>query len=394
MHRIFTFALQPVVRTVGAFVLACTVAACYPGAAPLEPEITFGQPGPVYAPADVDNDGDGVNNAEDCNDNDANIFPGNPEVECDGVDQNCDSVDYVDDLNRSVSPCGGTDDDGDGYMNENGDGDTIDCNDDNAAIHPDAVEIIGNNVDEDCDGVANQTPVDNDADNDGVDDDLDCADNNASIHPGATEIPYDGIDQNCDGEDLDDVDCDGYGHDVDCDDTLLTGANVNPGATEILGNNIDDDCDLSTPDSIAPPMNTDCDGQFSRVSGSFTAPVGATNLVMYGTREGLNGAIIDDAFPFGQFANGSPTDMVMTASGRTLAFELDRCVADTDARWRAVVSYQLAGQTLWDCNVHQTTGATTFTGIWAVDYDDQDTAVTRVINSLGGCEATWTRPMP
>ena len=73
-----------------------------------------------------------------------------------------------------------------------------DCDDDNPDINPGATEIINNNIDEDCDGVALMI----DADNDGFNSDEDCADNDATIYPNATEIPNNGIDEDCDGEDL------------------------------------------------------------------------------------------------------------------------------------------------------------------------------------------------
>ena len=74
-----------------------------------------------------------------------------------------------------------------------------------------------------------------DADQDGYNLKSDCNDLNASIHPGAVEIPYDGVDQNCDGEDLRDVDNDGYDAEIvggnDCNDN---NASINPGASDPL----------------------------------------------------------------------------------------------------------------------------------------------------------------
>ena len=78
---------------------------------------------------------------------------------------------------------------------------SVDCNDNDASIHPGATDIPDDGIDQDCDGVdATAPPVD--ADGDGYVVENDCNDNDASINPGATDIPNDGIDQNCDGADL------------------------------------------------------------------------------------------------------------------------------------------------------------------------------------------------
>ena len=86
------------------------------------------------------------------------------------------------------------DQDGDGYTN------TIDCDDFNTAIYPNATEL-DNGIDDDCDGSIDEGyPIDNDVDNDGyTTDPQDCNDSDPAIHPGATEDCDDGKDNDCDG---------------------------------------------------------------------------------------------------------------------------------------------------------------------------------------------------
>ena len=71
---------------------------------------------------------------------------------------------------------------------------------------------------------------------------LDCDDSDPWIHPGAVEVPYDGIDNDCDGSDMADIDGDGYDWDgvggLDCDDG---DAGIHPGATETPYDGIDND---------------------------------------------------------------------------------------------------------------------------------------------------------
>jgi MYXO-CTERM domain-containing protein len=171
---------------------------------------------------------------------------------CDSIDNDVDGV--VDDV----------DEDGDGHWPiECAMGD--DCDDDNSGVSPEAAERCDPaDVDEDCDGLADdadptataQSIYYLDADGDGHGGSIvaracdpapgiattstDCDDTNAAIYPGAAESDCaDPTDYNCDGfTNSTDVDADGYLACEDCNDHLDT---VNPGAIEVC-NGLDDDC--------------------------------------------------------------------------------------------------------------------------------------------------------
>jgi hypothetical protein len=70
-----------------------------------------------------------------------------------------------------------------------------DCDDGVAAIHPGALDIFENGIDEDCDG---RDAVNRDRDGDGFPVPLDCNDGDALIRPGAVEIRGNDVDENCD----------------------------------------------------------------------------------------------------------------------------------------------------------------------------------------------------
>ena len=86
------------------------------------------------------------------------------------------------------------DEDGDGYLVNAKDPQKRDCNDDDPAINPGAVEGLHDGVDQNCNGMN-----DEDVDGDGVTvDDGDCDDNDPSVSPRHFEWWKDGKDNTCD----------------------------------------------------------------------------------------------------------------------------------------------------------------------------------------------------
>lgn len=114
----------------------------------------------------VDSDGDGFPEDEDCDDNDPTYNPDAPDNENDGQDQNCDGVpddNYVDPNT--------TDDDGDGFSEDEGD-----CDDNDISLNP---------SDSDGDGFSSC--------------DADCNDFDDTFAPDLFDDECDGVDQNCNG---------------------------------------------------------------------------------------------------------------------------------------------------------------------------------------------------
>lgn len=134
---------------------------------------------------DDDLDGDGVAVGDDCNDCDPGIGPRRVEVCGNGVDDDCSGDDQ---------PCDPLDEDADGHATvPSGD----DCLDRDPRTHPGAPDRCGDAVAQDC---ASDRACTDDADGDGFAPGDDCAPHDPAINPWATELcdPH-GVDEDCDG---------------------------------------------------------------------------------------------------------------------------------------------------------------------------------------------------
>ncbi|MBR9702304.1 hypothetical protein GOV13_05285 [Candidatus Pacearchaeota archaeon] len=243
----------------------------------------------------LDNDGDGFGSDVDCNDNNANVWQNLAGyTDADGDNFGVGAVQQVcSGLNLPT-----------GFTNNS----VVDCDDTDVAVNPDATEICGDEIDNNCNDETDEAPCSVDNDGDGFAEDIDCNDNNDSIWQnitGYTDVDGDGIgvgagQQICSGLNLPsgftdnagpdcddnnvnawqnltgytDADGDGFGFGAaqqvcsgaslptgftdnpvaDCNDTDV---NVNPGAPEICGDEIDNDCDDEIDET---PCSVDNDG--------------------------------------------------------------------------------------------------------------------------------------
>ena len=193
---------------------------------------TPGAPNPSCCP---DADGDGFHDAacggDDCDDTDPDVFPGQTEAICDGIDNDCDA---------------GTPDAADG----DGDGidECTDCDDADPESFPGNTEVPCDGIDNDCDAASLDEPDD---DGDGFTACDECDDADPDVFPGQAETVCDGIDNDCDGATPDDPDGDGDGYGSCADDCDDGDPAINPGASEDH-DGVDDDCDGLVDEGVLP----------------------------------------------------------------------------------------------------------------------------------------------
>jgi hypothetical protein len=263
--------------------------------------------------------------SSDCDDGDGTVFVGAVEVAGDEIDQDCDGAESC-----------FTDGDADGWGTSvelaSGDADcddageataTGDCDDAAAAVNPDAAEAVANGADDDCD-TNERCWTDNDGDDYGT---------TASVS----------------SVDLDCADGGEATISTDCDDTL---ASRYPGATEVTGDGVDQDCssgeicyadadgdgfgtsatvasiDVDCADAGESSVSTDCD---DTTAADYP---GAAETIANGDDEDCNGGEIcyqdNDADGYGTTSTVSSFDADCADAGESYA--TNDCDDTTTAR--------------------------------------------------------------
>jgi subtilisin family serine protease len=204
-------------------------------------------------------------------------------------------------VKKSFGGC--TDDDHDGFAPEGNSCGFVDCNDEDPAVNPDADELCNDNIDNDCDGEVDDgcgpECTDNDEDTYAVEGGdcgpIDCDDNDPAVQPGAVET-CDGSDNNCNGqvdENLGSTTC-GVGQ---CQNTI---DNCIDGVTQqcIPGSTTPETCD---------GIDNDCDGSVDEELGSTTCGVGQCEATVNACENGQAQECVPGS-PAAEVCNGLDDD--------------------------------------------------------------------------------------
>jgi hypothetical protein len=234
-----------------------------------------------------------VTSSNDCDDNAASVHPGATEV-CDGLDNNCNGA-----IDENLYATYYLDADGDGYGNAATSisactkpsgyvANNTDCNDGSATTHPGAAEVC-NNVDDNCNGVADEgNPGGAVACSTGLQGNCSAGTTScfggsivcSQTHAASAEV-CDGVDNDCNGQTDEgvktafykDLDGDGFGNaaitttacsapngyvtsNTDCNDS---NASVHPGAAEVC-DGLDNNCNGAVDEGAKNTFYADADG--------------------------------------------------------------------------------------------------------------------------------------